>query len=166
MRKFPIPVLIGIVGVVGIFFIFKSKLFGPKSSGPRPTPTLGFAQQLPSEKHPKVSLDFSSDGHYVTVNISNIHSDQLEYNLIYDATVKKDRIQTGVNAAAKLNGKSEYSYRQLLGSESSGKFTYHANIQNAMMELTLRDAANRSIFSATYPFTISPGKSQILTTSQ
>jgi len=111
-------------------------------------------------------LDFSSDGHYVTVNISNIHSDQLEYNLIYDATVKKDRIQTGVNAAAKLNGKSEYSYRQLLGSESSGKFTYHANIQNAMMELTLRDAANRSIFSATYPFTISPGKSQILTTSQ
>jgi len=139
-------------------FVFKSSFLSRKSV-PTHTPTLGFAEQLPSEKHPKVSLDFSSDGHYVTVNITSIHSDQLEYNLIYDATVKKDRIQTGVNASAKLDGKSEYSYKQLLGSESSGKFTYHSKIENAVMELTLRDSANRSIFTASYPFTVSLGES-------
>ena len=157
MRKTAILAVVGVVGIIAIFSLFKSKFFSSKSSSPKPTPTLGFAEQLPAEKHPRVSLTFSSDGHYVTVNISNIYSDQLEYNLIYDATVKKDRIQTGVNAASKLNGKRDYSYRQLLGSESSGKFTYHVNIQNAVMELTLRDAANRSVFTATYPFTLPPG---------
>jgi len=150
----------GILVVVLIIFgfIFKSSFLSRKSTH-TPTPTLGFAQQLPAEKQPKVSLEFSPDAHYVTVNITNIFSDQLEYNLIYDATVKGNKIQTGVNASAKLDGKSEYSYKQLLGSESSGKFTYHSKIENAVMELTLRDSANRSIFTASYPFTVSLGES-------
>jgi len=150
----------GILVVVLIIFGFIFKLsFLSRKSTPTPTPTLGFAQQLPAEKQPKVSLEFSPDAHYVTVNITNIFSDQLEYNLIYDATVKGNKIQTGVNASAKLDGKSEYSYKQLLGSESSGKFTYHSKIENAVMELTLRDSANRSIFTASYPFTVSLGES-------
>src|SRR3989344_9502685 len=150
----------GILVVVLIIFGFIFKLsFLSRKSTPTPTPTLGFAQQLPAEKQPKVSLEFSPDAHYVTVNITNIFSDQLEYNLIYDATVKGNKIQTGVSASSKLDGKTEYSYKQLLGSESSGKFTYHTKITNAEMHLTLRDNQNRSIYNATLPFTVSPGKS-------
>jgi hypothetical protein len=53
-----------------------------------------------------------------------------------------------------------------LGSESSGKFTYHENITNAVMELTLRDENKYSIFTATFPFTVSPGKTIELSQSQ
>lgn len=135
---------------VGGFLVFRK----PKSTPIQPPLISEIAEQLPVDKQPKISLSFSSDSHYVTVDISNIYAAQLEYNLIYDAKVKGNQIQTGVNAAAKLDGKTEYSQKQLLGSESSGKFTYHANIDNAVMELTLRDSANRSIFSSSYPFTV------------
>jgi hypothetical protein len=140
----------------GGYFAAKKFLF---SSAPVPTPTLEPASQLPSEKHPQVNLEFSKDGHYVTVKITNIFADRLEYNLIYDAKVKGNVIQTGVAASAQTAGQSEYSREQLLGSESSGKYTYHENIQNAVLELTLRDAASRSIFTATYPFIFSPSQS-------
>lgn len=141
----------------------KSKFLAP--AGPAPTPTEEPVVELAPEDQPKISLKFSSDSHYVTVNITNLHATALEYNLIYEATVKKDRIQTGVNAATSLDSQTTYSKEQLLGSESSGHFTYHANIQNAVMELTLRDSIGRSIFTATYPFTVTPGKSLELSPS-
>lgn len=152
--------IVGIILVLvggGVFFASRGKNDGKGTTKVTPTP-LPPAVQLPVEQQPKVSLTFSKDAHYVTVNITNLHSDQLEYNLIYDAVVKKQQIQTGVNASAKLEGKTTYSKEQLLGSESSGKFSYHEQIKNAVMELTLRDASNRSIFTATYPFTVSAGK--------
>lgn len=133
----------------------------------RPTPSPAVVEQLPVEKQPKVSLEFTKDAHYVTVDISNLNADQLEYNLIYDATVKNNsQIQTGVNAAANVKGKSAYSQKQLLGSESSGKFTYHEHIKNANMELTLRDSSGHSIFTATYPFEVKSGSSTQLSASQ
>ena len=162
MPKYLAIGLVILVLSLGAFFVFRK----PKTTGPQPTPTPSVAEQLPANQQPKVSLAFSSDSHYVTVNITDLHADQLEYNLIYDATVKGNQIQTGVNAAAKLDGSSQYSRKQLLGSESSGKFTYHSHIQNAIMELTLRDSQNRSIFSSTYPFTVSPGKSIDLKASE
>lgn len=145
-----------IFGVVWFFFNRQ------QSSGPvvKPTPTPEVqAPQLPEDQQPKVSLQFSADAHYVTVRLTNVHADQLEYNLIYEATVKNNKIQTGVNASAKLSGATSYSQKQLLGSESSGKFTYHQDIKNAVLELALRDNLNRSVFTGTYPFTVSPGTS-------
>lgn len=136
---------------------------GPVSQAPTPTPAS--VPQLEEDQYPQVSLDFSADGHYVTVNISNLHAAALEYNLIYDATVKDNAVNTGVTGSAKIDGQDEYSYKQLLGSESSGKFTYHQNIDNAVMELTLRDANRYSIYSATYPFEVEPGETVELTTA-
>lgn len=124
----------------------------------KPTPGTT-AQQLPADQQPKVQLTFSADAHYVTIRLTNLHSSKLEYNLIYDATVGKNKLNTGVNSTAVVEGKTEFSQKQLLGSESSGKFSYHENIQNAVMELTLRDSAGRSVFSATYPFTVASGQS-------
>jgi hypothetical protein len=154
-----------IIAIAGIILLCGFLLFGKLTTNyqlptaNRPTPTEEPLEQLPAEKQPKVSLDFSSDAHFVTVNIGNLYATSLEYNLIYEAVVKKTRIQTGVNASEKLDGQTSYSQRQLLGSESSGKFTYHTDIKNALMELTLRDDRGRSIFTATYPFEVTPGKS-------
>lgn len=157
MQKKLVIGAIALALIAGGFFLVRK----PKTSNSQPAATANpiIAEQLTPDQYPKVSLEFSSDAHYVTVNITNIQADQIEYNLIYDATVKGNKIQTGVNSSAKLDGKTDYSYKQLLGSESSGKFTYHTKISNAVMELTLRDSQNHSVYNATLPFTISPGKS-------
>ncbi len=161
-----LPIIGAVVALgisAGVILSFKDK---PKSSLPTPTPTPEAAIQLTTDKQPQVELKFTSDGHYATVSLSNLSADQLEYNLIYDATVKSSKLQTGVNSTANISGKSTFSQKQLLGSESSGKFTFHENITNAVMELTLRDASGRSIFTATYPFTVTPGKSIKLSPSE
>jgi hypothetical protein len=129
-------------------------------------PTLTAAEQLPVEKQPKIEMTFSSDAHFVTVNLTNLYAAQMEYNLIYDALIKKVRNQTGVNDTQDVSGKTSYTKKQLLGSESSGKFTYHEGIQNATMELILRDEQGRSVFNATYPFEVSAGKTITLTASE
>lgn len=161
MKYVLIAVAIVILGL-GALFVFRK----PAKNQPSVTPTPGIAEQLSPDQYPKVSLEFSSDAHYVTVNITNIHADQVEYDLQYDAVVKGNEIHPGVSASAKLDGKTEYSYKQLLGSESSGKFTYHTKIKNAEMHLTLRDSQNRSVYNATLPFTVSPGQSIDLNASQ
>jgi len=165
MNKKSLIIFGGIITLVILLGVGKIYSSGKKVSSV-PTPTPAMVEQLPADKAPKPSLVFSSDGHYVTVNIDNLHAAELEYNLIYDATVKKNQVNTGVTGSAKLDGKSDYTYKQLLGSESSGKFSYHENIKNAVMELTLRDENKYSIFSATYPFTVTPGKSVDLAVSE
>ena len=161
-KKYLIPIAVIVILTV---FGFKS-LFINHKSVVAPTPTPEAVKQLLPDQAPQVSLSFSTDAHYVTVNVTNIHADQIEYNLIYTATVKASQIQTGVNASKKLSGVTTYTERQLLGSESSGHFTYHQNIHDATMELTLRDAQNRSVYTTTYPFTLSPGSSINLKASE
>lgn len=161
-RTIIVITLIALVLLGGGGILAAKTVFQPKAPTPTPIPTDEPIQQLSSDQYPKISLKFSSDGHYVTVNISSLHAAALEYNLIYDAVVKGNKINTGVNASQKLEGKTDYSKEQLLGSESSGHFTFHTNIANATLELTLRDTAGRSIYDATYPFTLAPGKSQDL----
>lgn len=158
------------MGAIVVLVVAGAIMYSTKKGGGSlrlsPTPSPVIAQQLAPEKQPRVSLTFTSDTHYVTVNITNLNADQLEYNLIYDAMIKKNKLNTGVNAAANVTGKSTYTQKQLLGSESSGKFTYHEDITNAHMELTLRDASSRSIFTATYPFEVKVGSSVQLSISQ
>lgn len=161
----------GVIGALAVLFISGTIVYTAKKNGGTlpigtPTPTPQAVAQLAKDQQPEIKLTFTSDSHFVTVNLSNLHADKLEYNLIYDATVKKNQIQTGVNSTADIKDKSDFSQKQLLGSESSGKFTYHENIQNAVMELTLRDSSGRSVFTATYPFTVSPGSSSTLTPSE
>ncbi len=163
--------ILGLVMVVGVLLLARAGGDPSKISVANPTPTGEQVQQLAPADQPKVSLAFKADGHYATVKITNLKSNSLEYNLIYDADVynrdlkKNVRIQTGVTDNQKLNGANSYTKEQLLGSVSSGKTTYHENIANGIMELTLRDTDGRSIFSASYPFTITPGKSIDLTAS-
>ncbi len=156
-----------IIAAVVILLASASVIYVAKKNGgelPKPSssPAPVAAVQLSENKQPKVAMQFDAKGNYVTVTISNLYADQLEYNLIYDATVKGNQIQTGVNASTSVKGKSTYTQKQLLGSESSGKFTYHTNIKNAVMELTLRDASRSSVFSATYPFEVKVDKSSDL----
>lgn len=166
-KKIHLIIFAALAIVLLVAFIVKVTLLKPAPAAATPTPTpVAAAVQLPANELPTVSLSFSSDAHYATVNITNIHADQLEYDLIYTASVKNNDIQTGVNASQKLNGSSTYSQKQLLGSESSGHFTYHTNIRDAALDLTFRDSAGRSIYTATYPFTVTAGGTSTLQPSQ
>lgn len=160
------PAVIAVIALVVagvVVYTYKNKAAGGSSALPTPTPDA--AVQLSADKQPKVALTFSTDSHFVTVNLTNLNADKLEYDLIYDATVKNNKISTGVNSTATVTGKSTFSEKQLLGSESSGNFTYHTNIQNAVMDLTLRNSAGQSIFTATYPFVVTAGQTVSLTAS-
>lgn len=150
--------------VSGAIIYSARKNGGQLNLGPTPSPSA--AVQLSVDQQPKVSMAFTSDARYVTVSLTNLHADKIEYNLIYDATVGKSKLNTGVNSTSVVTGKTAFTQKQLLGSESSGKFSYHENIQNAMMELTLRDASGRSVFTASYPFVVSSGSSITLTASE
>jgi hypothetical protein len=163
-KAIPVIVLVIALGIGGFLIFNKNK--NPESTiTPASTPD-PVAQQLPPDKQPSVSLAFDAVGHYVTVTVANLNADQIEYSLVYDAVVKNNKINTGASGGGRITGQTTYTQKQLLGSESSGHFTYHENIQNALMNLTLRDSSNRSVFSATYPFTVTPGKSVSLTASQ
>src|SRR3972149_5305863 len=85
--------------------IIYSSRRGSGSVGPTPSPVM--VEQLPVEQQPQAELAFSADGHEVTVNISNLHASKLEYNLVYDASVKKGRevsqIQTGVTGGGDID---------------------------------------------------------------
>jgi hypothetical protein len=165
-KKIILIVVLGIATLLVIALVIRQVVKSNFTPAPTPTPTPEAQVVLTPDQLPVISLSFSSDSHYVTVTASNLHADQIEYNIIYDAVVKGSSIQTGVNASTKLAGKTSYAQNQLLGSESSGHYTYHTNIKNAVLELVLRDASNRSIYSATYPFTITPGKSVDLKPSE
>ncbi len=167
-NRIPILIAIGVLLIMGgIVFVVSSG--GSSKSDTKnvvATPTPVHVEQLSDDDRPTVKLSFSADGHYVTLNVSNLKASSLEYSLIYDATVKKSQIQTGVSGSVKLEGRDSYSNRQLLGSESSGKFTYHEKIDNAVMELSLRNEAGYSIYTATYPFEIVSGQTVELTPAQ
>lgn len=154
-----------VIVLFGIGAGVKFILSGKTTVAPTPSP-LPAAVQLAPDQQPKVSLSFSADAHYATVNITNLHSASLEYDLVYYANVKNSRVQAGVNASAKVDGQSTYSKQQLLGSESSGHYTYHTNIEEATLNLTLRDIGGRSIFQANYPFSVVAGKTSDLQASQ
>ncbi len=164
----PKNIIAGILVISGVLLLALgiSKIRRGSSQVANPTPTPPVIEQLSVQDQPQVSLTFSKDNHFVSIDITNIKAASLEYNLIYDAMVKGVSQNTGVSASPKLEGQTSYSYKQLLGSESSGKFTYHENITNATFELTLRNDAGYSIYKAEYPFTVSPGKTISLTASE
>ncbi len=161
-----VVVFLAVLGVGGFIFA-KNQISSATKITPTPTETP--LQMLSENQYPKVSLSFKPDGHYVTVMINNLHAESVEYDLVYDAKIKRNgitsQVNTGINASEKISGKNSYSKEQLLGSESSGHLTFHENIQNASLHLTLRDGSNRSIYSTTYPFSISLGKTVELQSS-
>jgi hypothetical protein len=85
---------------------------------------------------PFISLTPSSDGHWLTIDVSRIkEADSLEYELLYDTV--SGATQGSINTVP-LNGESTYSKKILLGSESSGKFKYDEGVTQGILTIRLR----------------------------
>ncbi len=100
--------------------------------------------EIPLEKRPLVKLVPSEDGHWLDLSISEVMVDgaaSVDYELLY--TKLDGRVQ-GVPGKVALNGNS-IERKLLLGSESSGKYTYDEGIEGGKLSLKFRNESGKLV---------------------
>jgi len=130
-------IIIAVVGVililVGGFLVWRSRRTGEAVPTIEPEGTL---IETTLKERPYITLTPSSDGHWLTIEVSQIKdADSLEYELLYNT--ESGATQGSINTV-KLKGESSYSKRILLGSESSGKFKYDEGVTQGTVTVRLR----------------------------
>lgn len=129
-----------ILAVVGIILILGGGfLFWRSRSAKEPLPTLepeGVLVETALEERPYITLTPSSDGHWLTVDVSRIQdAESLEYELLYDT--ESGATQGSINSV-KLEGETDYSKKILLGSESSGHYKFDEGVTQGNLTVRLR----------------------------
>ncbi len=117
----------------GTFFFIKSRKAKDTSLGKKPE---GVLIETTLAERPYVTLAPSSDGHWLTVEVSRIRdADTLEYELLYNTASGATQ---GSISTVKLNGDSSYSKKILLGSESAGKYKFDEGVTRGTLTIRLR----------------------------
>jgi len=129
-----------ILAVVGIILILGGGfLFWHSRSAKEPSPTLepeGVLIETTLEERPYITLTPSSDGHWLTIEVTRIQdADSLEYELLYNT--ESGATQGSINTV-KLKGESSYSKKILLGSESSGHYKFDEGVTQGTLTVRLR----------------------------
>lgn len=136
MKKNYIVILaiIGIILILGGGFLFwRSRT----TKAPLPTPEPeGVLIETSLEERPYITLTPSDDGHWLTIDVSRIkEAETLEYELLYNTIT--GATQGSINTV-KLEGKSSYSKKILLGSESRGHYKYDEGVTQGSLTARLR----------------------------
>lgn len=129
--------------ILGIFLIFAIFISGfvlsrkknvPSQVMTSPTPAMMVSTTL--EERPFISLIPSEDGHWLNLLVSRIQdADSMEYELTYITT--DGLTQGAVGGPFKLEGKTSYEKRILLGTESSGHYRYYEGIETGNLTIRL-----------------------------
>jgi hypothetical protein len=136
MKKY-LPILLIVITLLlligGGFFLWQRHQASQKGSS---LETEGVLIETTLAERPYITLTPSSDGHWLTIDVSRIRdADSLEYELLYDTA--SGATQGSINTVP-LKGESNYSKKILLGSESSGKFKYDEGVTQGTLTLRLR----------------------------
>ena len=136
MKKY-LPLILIVVAllllIVGGFFFWRSRKASQKTPGLEPEGTL---IETTLKERPYITLTPSSDGHWLTIDVARIKdADSLEYELLYNTA--SGATQGSINSV-KLEGKTTYTKKILLGSESSGRFKYDEGVSQGTLTLRLR----------------------------
>lgn len=127
-----------ILGVIGIVLILGGLLLW-RSRGAKEPPTLepeGVLIETTLEERPYITLTPSSDGHWLTIEVSRIqNADSLEYELLYNTA--SGATQGSINTV-QLKGETSYSKKILLGSESSGHYKFDEGVTQGSLTVRLR----------------------------
>jgi len=137
-KKVLIAVIVVLVlALFGGGWLVWQKTKKPKETGATPTPTPeGIIVEVSLKERPFVSLTPSSDGHWLTINVSRIkEATTLEYELLYNTA--SGAMQGSINTVS-LEGRTSYSKRILLGSESSGNYKYDQGVEEGSLTVKLR----------------------------
>lgn len=129
-----ILIIIGIILLLGGVFLF---WHNQKTEELAPTPEPeGVLIETTLEERPYITLTPSSDGHWLTIEVSRIReADSLEYELLYNTA--SGATQGSINTV-KLKGESSYSKKILLGSESSGHYKFDEGVTQGTLTVRLR----------------------------
>ena len=128
---------IGLVLVIGLGFIGWF-ILGKNNSGEEvlPTPTPVRYVEVSAEEAPFVSLIPSSDGHWLTLNIAGIRdAETVEYELAYDTAAGVG--QGSISSPSPVGADGKYEKRIMLGTESSGKYTFHEGVSGGSVTVKL-----------------------------
>lgn len=135
----------------------------PSQTAPTLVPTKPVEETI--KERPYVSLNVSSDSHWLTIEIKNIRKEitALEYELTYFADFERNRLERGVSTGGKpieLSGQIEFSKKLLLGSAScttgTCKYKYDENVNEGMLALTLITSSGKEKYESA--FRIQKGK--------
>ena len=133
MKKY-LPLILFVVGLGALtaaFFIFRGK----KTSVETEETAL---EEVVLERRPVASLTPSEDGHWLNLKIEKIVLDatSFDYELLYKLP---DGRTQGVPGTVKLDGQKIIERELLLGSESSGKFSYDEGVEQGTLTLRFRN---------------------------
>lgn len=129
-----IIVVFGIALILGGGFLFwRSR--GAEEPAPTSEPE-GVLVETTLEERPYITLTPSSDGHWLTIEVSRIkEADSLEYELLYNTA--SGATQGSINTV-RLKGETSYSKKILLGSESSGHYKFDEGVTQGTLTVRLR----------------------------
>ncbi len=139
MKKY-LPLILFVVGLGALtaaFFIFRGK----KTSVETEETAL---EEVVLERRPIASLTPSEDGHWLNLKIEKIVLDatSFDYELLYKLP---DGRTQGVPGTVKLDGQKTIERELLLGSESSGKFSYDEGVESGTLTLRFRNEKGKLI---------------------
>jgi len=129
----------------------------PSQTAPTPVPTRPVEETI--NERPYVSLNITSDNHWLTLEIKNIKKGvtAIEYELTYFADFEGNRIERGVSTGGKpidLSGQTEFSKKLLLGSAScttgTCKYKYDEGVNEGMLVLTLIGDSGREKYESAF----------------
>jgi len=119
----------------GGFFLVSKKQKKPQTIEPLPDKKEVLIE-TPLKERPYVVLIPSRDGHWLTIHVSRIkNASILEYELLYNTASGAN--QGSINEVS-LDGKTTYSKKILLGSESSGHYKYDEGVVKGNLTVRLR----------------------------
>jgi len=128
-----------ILAIIGIILILGGGFLFWRSRRAKELPTLepeGVLIETTLEERPYITLTPSSDGHWLTINVTRIQdADSLEYELLYNTA--SGATQGSINTV-QLKGETSYSKKILLGSESSGHYKFDEGVTQGDLTLRLR----------------------------
>jgi hypothetical protein len=133
MKKY-LPLILFVVGLGALtaaFFVFRDK----KTSVETEETAL---QEVVLEERPVASLTPSEDGHWLNLKIEKIvlNATSFDYELLYKLP---DGRTQGVPGTVKLDGQKIIERELLMGSESSGKFSYDEGVEQGTLTLRFRN---------------------------
>lgn len=129
----------------------KNQSLAPRELSPEPTKSL----EATIMERPFVTLEPTTDGHWVNLEVSNLKSDlkSVDYELIYFAGDIGNKIERGVAGSVELKGDRSFSRKILFGSESCTvkcKYKFDENVSEGVLTLKLRGDGGVEKFESSF----------------
>lgn len=110
----------------------------------------GVLIETPLKERPYITLTPSSDGHWLTIEVSRIReANILEYELLYNTAGGATQGSIGT---VRLKRKASYSKKILLGSESSGHYKFDEGVTQGTLTVRLRGEEGTRKFVTDFHF--------------